>query len=328
MSETASASFVATPNGGNTFLYTITLVNTGAVAIGSFWFAWDDLPDQNFMSTLPVSITAPSGWISVVTHNGATDGYGIEWVSPSSSTAIGAGQQSNAFTFVSTTTPTEMAGKSQIDPNFDTTSGFVYQSIPKSDPGFILAVAPACFRSGTAIATEDGEVAVEMLRIGDRVRTLHRGLQPIRWIGRRRIDAAAVAARPREAWPVRIAAGAMGRDLPARDLYLSPDHAVFVDDVLVPVRHLANGRSIAQVPVDEVTYYHIELDSHEIVLSEGLATETYLDAGGRSAFEAVGVPGAAQPSGAWAREALARAPLVVTGPVLGSIRDRIEQRAA
>jgi hypothetical protein len=78
-------------------------------------------------------------------------------------------------------------------------------------------------------------------------------------------------------WPVRVAAGAFGPARPTRDLYLSPDHAVFVEDVLIPIRCLVNGDTVVQCPVDEITYYHVELACHDIVLAEGLTVESYLD---------------------------------------------------
>ena len=84
--------------------------------------------------------------------------------------------------------------------------------------------------------------------------------------------------------PVRVAAHAFGAGQPARDLWLSPDHAVFVENVLIPVRHLVNGVTVQQVEVDAITYYHIETERHELVLAEGLATETYLETGNRAAF--------------------------------------------
>ena len=50
----------------------------------------------------------------------------------------------------------------------------------------------------------------------------------------------------------------------------SPDHAVFIDGVLIPVRYLINGRTIVQEPADEVTYYHVELPRHDVIFAEGL----------------------------------------------------------
>lgn len=73
--------------------------------------------------------------------------------------------------------------------------------------------------------------------------------------------------------------------MPTQDLVLSPDHAVFVEGRLVPVRYLVNGRSIVAEHRDSVTYWHVELDRHDLVLAEGAACESYLDTGNREAFE-------------------------------------------
>ena len=90
-------------------------------------------------------------------------------------------------------------------------------------------VSLACFRAGTRILTERGEVAVETLRVGDLVRTvLGEAAAPIVWIGRRHVDCARHP-KPRKVWPVRVAAGAFGPGRPHTDLFLSPDHAVYVN---------------------------------------------------------------------------------------------------
>ena len=144
-------------------------------------------------------------------------------------------------------------------------------------------VTVACFAAGTRILTAGGEVPVEELRFGDRVPTLGSRLAGIAWFGHRRIDCRRHT-RPTDTLPVRVHVGAFGERLPARDLLLSPDHAVFVDGALVPVRHLINGRTVVQEQADEVTYYHVELATHDVVLAEGLPCDSYLDTGNRAAF--------------------------------------------
>jgi Hint domain len=130
---------------------------------------------------------------------------------------------------------------------------------------------------------------VETLAVGDLVQTLRSGPSGIRWIGRRHVDCTRHP-EPRDVWPVRVQAGAFGtsssgRELPRRDLFLSPNHAVFVDDVLIPARLLINGTTIAQVPVDSITYYHVELADHDLLMTEGVPTESYLDTGDRANLE-------------------------------------------
>ncbi len=107
-----------------------------------------------------------------------------------------------------------------------------------------------CFVTGTLIRTARGEIAVENLRIGDLVVTTEGRERPIVWIGHREIDCTA-RATPRDAWPVRIAAGAFGEKRPARDLYVSPGHGLCVDcvgEALIHAQSLVNGATIARVP--------------------------------------------------------------------------------
>jgi hypothetical protein len=121
------------------------------------------------------------------------------------------------------------------------------------------------------------------LREGDTVLTVFSTTQPIRWVGFRQVDCRRHP-DPRVVWPVLVQAGAFGDGMPDADLMLSPDHAVFTDGVLIPVKRLINGTSIAQVPVDTVTYYHLELKSHDLVMANGLLAESYLDTGDRGNF--------------------------------------------
>ena len=142
----------------------------------------------------------------------------------------------------------------------------------------------ACFAEGTRIATARGPVAVEALREGERVLTASGRLAPVRWIGHRRTSLRRHP-RPHDVMPVRVRAGAFGPSLPCRDLVLSPDHSVFAESCLVPIRFLINGVSIVQESQAAVTYWHVELDRHDVILAEGMPCESYLDTGNRDAFE-------------------------------------------
>ena len=188
----------------------------------------------------------------------------------------------------------------------------------------------ACFASGTRILTVRGEVMVEELVVGDLVPTLlGRRLAPVRWIGHARVDCR-LHPRPWDVLPVRVAAEAFGAGTPLRDVLLSPDHCVHVDGVLIPVRYLVNDSTIVQEDRTDITYWHVELDQHDVVLAEGLPAETYLDTGNRSMFANAGViclhpePGTTDRE-AWAERACA--PLVEDGPVLDAVRKRLAAQA-
>jgi hypothetical protein len=88
--------------------------------------------------------------------------------------------------------------------------------------------------------------------------------------------------RPETVLTVRIQADAFGPDLPRRNLYLSPDHALYQEGVLIPVKYLINGGTVAQIGRPRVTYYHLEFETHDVVLAEGLPAETYLETGHRT----------------------------------------------
>ena len=191
-----------------------------------------------------------------------------------------------------------------------------------------------CFAAGTRIATRRGEVAVEAIGIGDRVQVLlgggadGDGFAEVVWVGRREVDCAGHA-QPRKVWPVRVAAGAFGPGRPHSDLWLSPDHAVFVGEELIPVRCLVNGSTIAQVPVQRVMYHHVELAEHDVLLAQGLPAESFLDM--RDGTNYANRPGPTRlypdySARMW--EAFGCARLVVTGPELAAARALVAGFAA
>ena len=202
-----------------------------------------------------------------------------------------------------------------------TAANFIVQNVAT---GVDVSLAPPCFAEGTRILTEHGPIAVETLRIGDRIPVLlEGGFQPILWIGFRHVECRRHP-RPRDVWPIRVSRGAFGPDQPVRDLWLSPDHAVFINDVLIPIRTLTNDRTIRQEPRDEVTYWHVELARHDVLYAEGLPAETYLDTDNRRNFSNGNGPVRLHPDFAsCVREAAGCAPLVVTGPTLESVKQSL-----
>jgi autotransporter-associated beta strand protein len=136
-----------------------------------------------------------------------------------------------------------------------------------------------CYLRGTRIATPEGEVEIEHLRRGDMVMT-RKGARRIKWIGEQRY-ARRFLKDNRDMLPVCITAGALAEGVPARDLFVSPGHAMLLDGVLVLARDLVNGVTITQFwAPEEVHYFNIELNSHGCVLAEGAWAETYADCPG------------------------------------------------
>ena len=211
----------------------------------------------------------------------------------------------------------------------NTASNTVYtlsnvQTLQFSDQA-VATSSIACYVRGTRILTTRGEVAVEALEVGDVGVTASGGLRPIRWLGWRALSPARHPA-PEKVWPVRVARGAFGDNAPRRDLWLSPDHAVAVDGVLIPVARLVNGRSVAQVRTRNVEYWHVELDAHDVILAEGLAAESYLDTGNRNSFVNAGAFLAAHPDFSarhWSDTCL---PMAFDGPAVVAARARLLAR--
>ena len=138
-----------------------------------------------------------------------------------------------------------------------------------------------CFLRGTAIRTVEGERKIEDLAVGDLLPTVFGGTRPIQWIGRyryRRSD-------PAKAWvrtvlPIRIAQSALGPNVPHADLYVTETHGLLIDSALVAAGNLVNGTTITRCDaqeLDELEFFHIKLERHDVIYAEGVPSETLLE---------------------------------------------------
>ncbi|MGO8737325.1 Hint domain-containing protein [Rhodoblastus sp.] len=188
----------------------------------------------------------------------------------------------NAIKFTSTNDPT---GPS--NPHVENLSFAAYHqtSLISNFSAHAYSATITCFYPGTMIRTPEGEVAVETLNPGDLVLTADGAAKPVNWLGRQTVST--VFADPTRILPIRVKAGALADNVPARDLLVSPDHALLVDGVLIHAGALVNGASIVrETKVPRVfTYYHIELDDHSLILAENAPAETFVDNVDRLGFD-------------------------------------------
>jgi hypothetical protein len=140
-----------------------------------------------------------------------------------------------------------------------------------------------CLLRGTRVLTAKGECKVEDLAIGDLVPTMFGGggVQPIQWIGHYPIKRSNPSKPwPKDARPVRIAHSALAANVPQTELYVTQAHALFVDDVLVSAGCLVNETTITLYEareLNELEFFHIKLNNHDVIYAEGAPVETLLD---------------------------------------------------
>ena len=218
-------------------------------------------PGQTQFSGAPLSIqvSTVSNGVWNVTFHGAS--VGANQVISASGTYSAQGQITH-ITFTNTMTDASALGILQLSANIN------------------------CFLEGTHVAAADGVRAVEDLQPGDVLTTADGGETKVAWVGRQKMLPR--FSQPEEINPIRVQAGALGDNLPERDLFVTADHAFLMDGVLVTASALVNGSTIAQLtkmPMDGFTYYHIDTGAHEVIVAEGLPAETLFDYSGRQVFD-------------------------------------------
>lgn len=154
-----------------------------------------------------------------------------------------------------------------------------------ASPMITDALGYICLTEGSMVATVSGERAVEDLRPGDKVITRDNGVQAIAWIGSKHIDEDALRSNA-QFRPVKIKAGALGKNVPERDLSVSPNHRMLIvndlssllfdeRETLVAAKHLVGKEGIEISDVPETTYYHVMFENHEVILSNGAWSESF-----------------------------------------------------
>jgi hypothetical protein len=162
---------------------------------------------------------------------------------------------------------------------------------PRGDPNNQGDPNHHCFRRGTLIRTAHGEAPVEDLANNALVMTTN-GALPIKWVGRKTIRRNASASWHPSVVPIRVSRLAIDDRTPQRDLYLSQEHSLLIDGVLIAAKYLVNGRSIAfddDAEMSEaIEYFCVELDTHEVIFAEGTAAESFQYKGGQIAWDNLG----------------------------------------
>lgn len=285
---TAIPTVIDTDGGPNNNIY-----DPGTLDLPS-WLSYGTLPDgTQYQLSQPTGQTSGGTLLSYTTEHGT----------------LPAGGNTNLLT-----TPAEDGLRDNPGFNLFLTYDVMFDAADNE----VLLQPIACFAAGTRIATAEGWTVVEALRAGELVRTESGALLPAIWVGARRVDCRRHPS-PSHVQPIRIAPHSFGPGLPERPLLLSPDHAIFVEGVLIPVKHLVTGDLIRPLDAAAVTYHHVELPQHAIIQAEGLPVESYLDTGDRQSFAGREMQlhplwGTAARDVTLIYDALAAAPLRVAGP--------------
>ena len=290
---------MATPSNDFSYMYQVQLQNDGSFVLKDF-----DNSTTDGITPLPVGtgITVSDN-ISDPVSGGGTDNPQLLGDAIKDEFTLTAGGDlastlDGTYSYVSLALTSDASG-----PTDASHAGFIAQAgtnyyyitnnlitLPATDSQSALTLTTEsgdtaiCFMPNTHIQTPAGEVMVEDLTIGDLVQTHDGRCLPVRWIGRQTVAGRFTDERR---LPIRIRESALSPNVPCRDLLVSSDHALLVDDVLINAGALINGTSIVRelkVPVI-FTYYHVELDDHSLVMAENTPAETFVDNVDRANFD-------------------------------------------
>jgi autotransporter passenger strand-loop-strand repeat protein len=319
--ETASNTVVASGGSlainGNATAWN-TVIDGGAVILESPKAVLSGTVTFTGPGEIQVTDTTSAGYgdLAVISGFGTGDAVDI------TSAVMGGGATLSSSVVSGNTEVTVTSGGTSESFVFGGTSGD-FALVSDGNGGEEIVTNAPCYCLGTHIRTVTGETPVEQLQIGDMLRTESGAARPVKWIGARSYDGKFIAGQ-HLMLPVCIKANAMEDGVPSRDLYVSPGHAIFCAGMLIPAWRLINGVSIAQAEqVERVTYFHIELESHDVILAEDCPAESFLDDGCRGQFHNAATFAAMYPEDKPA-PGIAR---VESGPLLAAVRHRLAARA-
>ncbi|WGW02978.1 Hint domain-containing protein [Tropicibacter oceani] len=268
-----------------------TLSTSGNGGANNIFYNPDDVPENGLISLTDSSVNGPFTLVvnDPVNNKFAATGGNIT-LNLGSSTISGTWN----VTFVHATN----AGLNQVFNNvaedaalsFATSAEFsAIRFTPTGSGNYItidsLSASIVCYLEDTGIDTPKGRVAVQDLRPGDTILTADGNQTTVKWVGVQPVETRLT--HPAKVNPICLRAGAIAPDVPQRDLFVSPDHAIEINGLLFNASALVNGGSIyrvARMPLEGFTYYHVETDHHEVILAEGCPSESYLDMPDRSSF--------------------------------------------
>jgi ELWxxDGT repeat protein len=260
-------------------------------------------PDTTLVSKVAAVVSASNNAVQQGVQNGTTPQAALQAGSAVEQVAQGAAS-------------TVLQSPTQID---SAVASFTGSALTHAVSAAENNVTIPCFCPGTLIRTDRGEVAVENLQTGDTVITLAGQRRRLCWIGQGK--ALVTRGRRSAATPVVIRKGALADNVPHNDLRITKGHSLYIDDVLIPAEFLVNHRSILwDDHTREVTVYHLELDTHEVLLANGAPAESYRDDGNRWLFQ--------NANSGWDQPPKPPcAPVLTGGPIVDAVWRRLLDRA-
>lgn len=190
-----------------------------------------------------------------------------------------------------------------------------------------------CYLEGTNILTARGPIPVENLQIGDVIvcwdpERRQNIAKAVKWVGSQRNTIKTGKSDDEAGYLVRFASNALGDELPLRDLWVTPEHCMYIDGYFIPSRMLVNGINVTyDKSKTDYTVYHIETEGHSVVYAEGARSESYLDTGNRNNFSPTSnlITLGSRDVLSWDKDAAAC--LAVSRSIVEPIFNRIAERA-